>query len=115
VDRYRFDADPDSDPNFHFDDDPDPDPERHQNDADPLADPTSGLKYVRKSEFFTYWFILLVFQRRRLTGVNDIDPDRHTLDADLDPVKLYGFDLIRYRIQNTVWNQTKFINHFVKC
>jgi hypothetical protein len=39
VDRHRFDADPD--PNFHFDPNPGPDLDRHQNDADLLADPST--------------------------------------------------------------------------
>jgi hypothetical protein len=44
VDRHRFDAD--SDPNFHVDAD------RHQNDADPHADPTSRFPHVGKSKYF---------------------------------------------------------------
>jgi hypothetical protein len=35
VDRHRFNADPDLDPNFHVDADPDPNPAWHENDADP--------------------------------------------------------------------------------
>jgi hypothetical protein len=42
VDRHRFDADPDPEPNFHVDADPD----LHQNFADPHADPTSSFKHV---------------------------------------------------------------------
>jgi hypothetical protein len=50
VDRHRFDAYLDPDPNFHgdADPDPDPDPDWHQNDAEPHADPT----LVGKLEFF---------------------------------------------------------------
>jgi hypothetical protein len=65
--RHRSDADPD--PNFYFDTDPGPKPERHQNDADPHADPTPSFTHIGKPELFqTYihssacphWFILLV-------------------------------------------------------
>jgi hypothetical protein len=36
VDRHRFNADPDLDPNFHVDADPDPNPDDwHLQDADP--------------------------------------------------------------------------------
>jgi hypothetical protein len=35
MDRHRFDANQDPDPNFHFDADPDPYPDWYQYDADP--------------------------------------------------------------------------------
>jgi hypothetical protein len=47
VDQNCFEADPESDPNFDVDADPDPVPDCHQNNADPLADPTLSLTYVR--------------------------------------------------------------------
>jgi hypothetical protein len=51
VDRHRFDANPDPNPNFHYEADspPDPDPNWHQNGADPHADPTPSLAHVGKS------------------------------------------------------------------
>ncbi len=52
-----FDADPD--PNFHVDADPDPD--RHQNNADPHADPTPSFTYVGKSEFCLLVRALLLY------------------------------------------------------
>jgi hypothetical protein len=60
VDRHRFNADPDSDPNFHLDADPDqdPDPVRHQNNTDPHADPTPSFTHVGKSEFVLYYIVL---------------------------------------------------------
>jgi hypothetical protein len=48
VDRHRFDANPDPDPNFHVDADPDPEPDQH--DAD-HADPTPSFTHVGKSRF----------------------------------------------------------------
>jgi hypothetical protein len=50
VDRHRFDAD--QDPNFHFDADPNPDLDRHQNDADPHADPIPRYEHVVENQIF---------------------------------------------------------------
>ncbi len=48
--RHRFYADPDS--NFRMDADLDPDHERHQKDADLLAEPPPSFAHVGKSDFF---------------------------------------------------------------
>ncbi len=54
MDRYRCDAEPDT--NFYVDADqdrdPDADPDWHQNDADPHADPTLSFTHVGKSDYF---------------------------------------------------------------
>jgi hypothetical protein len=52
VDRHCFEADPESDPNFDVDDDTDPG--RHQNNADPPAEPNPSFTHVGKSEFFYF-------------------------------------------------------------
>ncbi len=51
-----FDAVPDQ--SFHVDADLDPD--WHQNDAEPLADPTASFTHVGKCEFFKGFFSLLI-------------------------------------------------------
>jgi hypothetical protein len=50
MDRHRFDADTDPDPNFHCNTGPDSD--WHQNDANSHADPIQCFAHIRKSEFF---------------------------------------------------------------
>ncbi len=52
MDRHCFEADPESDPNFDVDDDTDPG--RHQNNADPPAEPNPSFTHVGKSEFFYF-------------------------------------------------------------
>ncbi len=56
VDRHRFDADPDPDPNFHVDasQGPDSDPDWHQNYAVPHANPTPSFTHVGKCDFFYF-------------------------------------------------------------
>jgi hypothetical protein len=56
VDRHRFDADPDPDPNFHVDADPDPNLDWHQNNADPRVDLSPSFTHVGKSEYFFYFY-----------------------------------------------------------
>ncbi len=48
MDGHRFDADPDH--NFHIDVDPDPDPDRHQNHADPHAEPTPSFHMLENHD-----------------------------------------------------------------
>jgi hypothetical protein len=59
VDRHRFDANPDSDPNFHVDADPDPDPDWHQNDADLYADSTPSFTHFGIFFTFSHSFAIL--------------------------------------------------------
>ncbi len=52
VDRHRVDADPD--PTFRFDADPDPD--RHENNADPNADPIPSFHMLENRAKFSYFY-----------------------------------------------------------
>ncbi len=52
VNRHRFDADPDLDPNLYVN--ADPDPNWHQNEADPHAYPTQSLQMLEKKNTFSH-------------------------------------------------------------
>ncbi len=82
-------------PNFHVDADPDSDLGRHQNDADPNADPTSCFTHVEKYDFFTFshsfaslqYFIFLISVKDVSIDADLDRPDPDRPDTSLDPTK----------------------------
>jgi hypothetical protein len=50
VDRHRFNADPDLNPNFHVDADPDPHPDWQQYDADPHTEHVGNFFFYFSSQ-----------------------------------------------------------------